>query len=72
MRERITRTYRRVAVWVSVLAICVFAAASVRPPPPVDAEMVERAVSGAEWLAGRAAADPERAAQAQGSDDLVE
>jgi hypothetical protein len=34
--------------------------------------MVERAVSGAEWLAGRAAADPERAAQAQGSDDLVE
>ena len=34
--------------------------------------MVERAVSGAEWLAERAAADPERAARAQGSDDLVE
>lgn len=73
MRGRaMTHWHLRVAVWASVLAICVFAAASVRPPPPVDTAMVERAVSGAEWLAERAAADPERAARAQGSDDLVE
>jgi hypothetical protein len=63
--------HRRIAIWMSALAICVFVAASVRPPPPVDAAMVERAVAGAEWLAGHAAEMPDRVAKAAVADDLT-
>lgn len=41
-------------------------------PPPVDAEMVERALAGAEWLAERAKENPERAEAAKGAEGLVD
>ncbi len=65
------RFRHQITVWTAALAIFVFAAASVRVPPPVDAAMAERAVTGAEWLAERAAEAPEQMAEAEGTTNLI-
>lgn len=72
MRARATiRWHHHVSAWAVALVICLVSAASVRPPPPVDTAMVERALSGAEWLAAQAGSAPERVEQAAEEDDLT-
>lgn len=62
----------RVAFWITGLAIWMVAAATTLTIPPVDKAMAERAVSGAEWLAERAKANPAAGSSVSGDDGLIE
>ncbi len=62
----------RVAYLIAGLAIWMVAAATTLTIPPVDTAMAERAVSGAEWLAERASANPAAVADVSGDDGLIE
>jgi hypothetical protein len=62
----------RVAFLITSLAIWLVTAATTLTTPPVDAAMAARAVSGAEWLAERASANPAAVADVSGDDGLIE
>jgi hypothetical protein len=73
MRARLATFWRRRAASVIAgLAIWMAAAATTPATPPVDTAMAERAVSGAEWLAGRASENPAAEANTSGAGGLVE
>lgn len=61
----------RVPFWIAALTIWLLTSATTLAPPPVDAAMVERAVSGAEYLAGRTRSDPEMTRAAAFEPDLT-
>jgi len=62
---------RRAASVIAGVAIWMAAAATTPAPPPIDAEMVDRAVSGAEWLAEQAKSDPQMMQAAAIEPDLT-
>ncbi|MFV2002154.1 MAG: hypothetical protein ACC619_04160 [Paracoccaceae bacterium] len=61
----------RAVFWVSGLVIWLATSATTLVPPPVDAQMVERAVSGAEYLAGQVKSDPEMIQAGASEPDLA-
>ena len=68
----LTMLSQRVILWASCLAVVLVTSATSLAPPRVDDAMVERSVSGAEWLVKQALNDPKGLEDASRETELVD
>ena len=72
MNGLLTMLSQRPILWASCLVVVLVTSATSLAPPRVDDAMVERSVSGAEWLAEQALDDPKGLEDATRETDLVD